>query len=202
MSRITVSGISLSDFIARTKNALEATLGSPIKKERIVRQFLTRQLHGSNKEGQNEHNLAQFFAESTGSEQSTAHPSMCRVVTLTEYEPELASDSLVIENVQHYLCMTDEAVDRTLEDLFRSSFPDHDGVTDSLMDARLIEDYLEKHDEDETLAEELANMPSHEILEWLIETFPIGRLTSDSGLRDILWMNRIEIDVVAEELRY
>lgn len=205
MSRLIITGITEGEFQAQTKAALEATLGSPIKKDRVVRQFLSHQLHGGDDTGQNEHNLAQFFAGEQGNEQNTAQPSGCRVVTMTRYEPVFAMfaiDSLVIEDVCNYLCMTDEAVERTLTDLFRANFPDHDGVTDSLMDARLIENYLDEHDEDGKLANELANMPSYDIEEWLLETFSIEALTRDEGIRDILWMDRIEFSVKWEEIHY
>lgn len=61
MSHIKISGVSQESYYARTKSALEAILGSPIKKSSIVRRFLSLQLHGGNGPGQNEHNLANFF---------------------------------------------------------------------------------------------------------------------------------------------
>lgn len=203
MTRISVSGINLNDFTARTQRALEATLGSPIKKDRITRQFLARQLHGGEASGQNEHNIAQFFVDQADSEQNTAQPHSCTMISVTKHGIDFGSDSLVIEEVTSHLCMTNDAVKRTLDELFRRHFPDHDGVSESLMDARLIEDYLEAHDdEDETLSEELSDMPSYEILDWLIETFPIETLVSDEGIRDILWMDHIDIAVTTEQFVY
>lgn len=61
MSHIKISGVSQESYYARTKSALEAILGSPIKKSSIVRRFLSLQLHGGSGPGKNEHNLECFF---------------------------------------------------------------------------------------------------------------------------------------------
>ena len=66
MTTLTLN-VSKTELENRIQKALENTMGSPIVKKRnkIINAAMVQILHGGNSEGKNEHNLDQFFKETT-----------------------------------------------------------------------------------------------------------------------------------------
>lgn len=196
------------ELLEHTKKSLSDTL-SPVKKTSIARSFLTRFLGASN-----EHSLDEFIKETAPVERI---PECGYIVSLKDYEFNETGTGYVLTATESVICISLEAAEAAQAEYFRSAFPDHDGVTDSVVESSTVQDYLdskfecpfdasdeleqELEQQKESLEQELYEMTADEIMEWLLDNFGIDELTNDSFFKDHLCAGLNEISVDSTEIR-
>lgn len=90
------------------------------------------------------------------------------------------------ENTTTRLCKTVEKLDEIMIEMFRSAFPDHDGVSRDLLNFKMVEDKIEEAFEQEILESSLQEVldtfeekDAIEALDWLVENFDIEELAEN-----------------------
>lgn len=194
-----IINISYSDFFKATKDAFSASNISSVKRDSIVRRFLNHQLFPNQNLGENESRLSELFIDKKEPEPKETHAT---VVMLEHYENNNEGNILV--DVNSYVCIGKDAVNKKLAKLFSNNFPDFDG--ERMLDSKTITDAIERialDENDEALIyEEIAEMSSSEIESWMLKNISIDELTEDSFFGDFLNLDTRKIRYEYSEINY
>lgn len=170
-------------LINHVKEALSATL-SPVKKDAIVRSFLTR-LVGAN----NEHELHQHFSDAHLSAPQNGNEQKITIITLKEFD----CGNCFGEQVR--LCGSDQAVERIEKELFTEFFNRYelkrvknfalshfDGLIDTIYYPDLSasdEEWNEFDEKKDAFIAEFLEYTSNEVINWLFSNADKNELMED-----------------------
>lgn len=204
-----IIGTTYEQFMKSTLNALGPIVGNWDIRDAKVRKFLTRQLFPEQNIGENEHRLHELFqAEEDKPTPVVEKPNAANIVILERYES--GEHGNYLESVDTYVCMTTEATNNKLKDLFQNYYSEHaDGS--KILDAHMVEEKIESlcWDEDgeydealQKMNQEVSEFDTNEACEWLLENFEIDELITDAFFGDFLNFDLYKIRYEHSEIIY
>lgn len=198
-----INNISYSRFFEATKAAFDKANIANVQRDSVVRRFLNNQLFPNQNVGENESRLKELFSDEKPVAQETLNlPTHAAVVLLEHYENNEQGN--VLQSIDTYVCVGEEAINKKLAELFSFNYPDFDG--ERILDSSLVVDEIERiaHDEDdeEIITQEICEMSSSEAEEWLLKNVSIDELVSDSFFGDFLNLDTLRIRFEHSEITY
>lgn len=187
-----IIGTDYNSLFAATKAAYERISGNEVKRDSLIRQFLNLQFFPNQHVGENEHRVPELFED-----KAEEKPTRANAVIIDYYDhDERGNQTLDYSN--SYICITTEATNRKLRELFVNYYPEHaDG--EKISEASMVENKIEslaweeaENDEDsfdtikQRIEDEVREMSVNDASDWLLEHFDIDDLTDDSFFGDFL----------------
>jgi len=179
-----IIGITYKQFLSNTKKAFSAANISDVKRDSVIRKFLTHQLFPDQEVGENESRLHTLF---DNEETPKRDITRVAVMTVTNYDSMGGLD--IVDSIDSYICVDDDDVVRAkMRELFILNNTENTGF--NIYDHQIIDDYIEdnSHDEDdaELIRKELSEMDEIEIENWLLEHIDIYDLLSDDFFLELI----------------
>lgn len=198
-----INNISYSKFFEATKAAFDKANIANVQRDSVVRRFLNNQLFPNQNVGENESRLKELFTdEKPAIKEECSAPTHAAVVLLEKYENNDSGNELI--GVDTYVCVGEDAINKKLADLFSQNYPDFDG--ERILDSSMVIDEIERiaHDVDdeELITQEISEMSSSEVEEWLLKNVDIDELVSDSFFGDFLNLDTLKISYDHTEITY
>lgn len=193
-------------FTKSTLAALAPLVGNTEIRDSKVRQFLTRQLFPEQNIGENESRLPELFQEKEV--QAKELPNNANVVILERYDD--GEQGFSLESFDTYVCISIEATNDKLKNLFESYYSEHaDGS--KILDSHMIESKIESlcwsedgeyDDALKKMTEEVSEFNTNEACEWLLENFDIDELISDDFFGSFLNLDLYKIRYEHSKIMY
>jgi hypothetical protein len=197
---IEIKNTSYDDFFTATKCAFEKANIAPIRRDNIIRRFLKHQLFPQGNPGENEHRLPTLF-ENDSLKETSHKEGTIYIVRVGHYM--LDGGSLVLEDIDTYVCASIERAHKEMYSIFERHYPDGQNG-ERLLGSTVVTNAIEKMARDDAevrkIEEGVAEMDSNEACQWLRDNICIDELFSDSFFSDHLHMNTLEMSIVAEKL--
>lgn len=192
-----IIGTTYEDFFNATKAAYEAISGNHVQRDALIRKLLNLQFFPNQNIGENEHRIPSLFEDNHEERNTVQLPTQANTVLIDYYDYD-DNDNFTLSHSNSYVCMTTEATNKKLLQLFINHYPENaDGS--KIIDHQMVTDKIEEmaweqanEDDDEyksiksKIESEIEEMSVSEACDWLTDSFSIDDLIRDDFFGDFL----------------